>query len=139
MSRQSNPPKASGKRMIRSIISALLIGVAALVPAGVGATNPIRLADDAPDSHVVVPGDTLWGISGKFLREPWRWPEVWRLNREEIRNPHLIYPGQTVVLDRSGPSLKIGRPVGGGKPLYEKRFPQVYAEAAQIGRASCRE
>ena len=57
--------------MIR-IISALFIGVAALLPAGAGAAGPIRLADDAPDSHVVVPGDTLWGISGKFLREPWR-------------------------------------------------------------------
>ena len=123
--------------MIRSIISALLIGVAALVPAGVGATGPIRLADDAPDSHVVVPGDTLWGISGKFLKEPWRWPEVWRLNREEIHNPHLIYPGQIVVLDRSGatPALKIGKRIGGALPgdraLYEKRFPQVYSEPAK--------
>lgn len=119
--------------MIRSIISALLIGVAALAPAGAGATDPVRLADDAPDSHVVVPGDTLWGISGKFLKEPWRWPEVWRLNREEIRNPHLIYPGQIVVLDRSGasPTLKLGKRIGAGtgdRPLYEKRFPQVYSE-----------
>lgn len=115
--------------MIR-IISALLIGVAALVPASVGAASPIRLADDAPDNHVVVPGDTLWGISGKFLKEPWRWPEVWRLNREQIRNPHLIYPGQIIVLDRSGPTLKFGKRVGGlpDRPLYEKRFPQVYAE-----------
>ena len=121
--------------MIRSIISALLIGVAALVPAGVGATDPIRLADDAPDSHVVVPGDTLWGISGKFLKEPWRWPEVWRLNREQIRNPHWIYPGQVVVLDRSGatPVLKLGKRIGGSgdRPLYEKRFPQVYSESAR--------
>ncbi|MBL8459048.1 LysM domain-containing protein [Zoogloea sp.] len=117
--------------MIR-IISALLIGVAALVPAAAGATAPIRLADDAPDSHVVVSGDTLWGISGKFLREPWRWPEVWRLNREEIRNPHLIYPGQVVVLDRNGPTLKLGRRIGGpsDRPLYEKRFPQVYSDPA---------
>lgn len=115
--------------MIR-IISALLIGVAALVPAAAGAANPIRLADDAPDSHAVVPGDTLWGISGKFLKEPWRWPEVWRLNREQIRNPHLIYPGQIIVLDRSGPTLKFGKRVGGlpDRPLYEKRFPQVYSQ-----------
>ena len=53
--------------MIR-IISALLIGVAALVPAGAGAAGPIQIADGAPDSHEVVPGDTLWGISGKFLK-----------------------------------------------------------------------
>jgi len=118
--------------MIR-IISALLIGVAALVPAGVGATSPVRLADDAPDSHTVVPGDTLWGISGKFLKEPWRWPEVWRLNREQIRNPHLIYPGQIIVLDRSGPTLKFGKRIGAGtdRPLYEKRFPQIYSDSAQ--------
>ena len=115
--------------MIR-IISALLIGVAALVPAAASAANPIRLADDAPDSHLVVSGDTLWGISGKFLKEPWRWPEVWRLNREQIRNPHLIYPGQLIVLDRSGPTLRFGKRVGGlsDRPLYEKRFPQVYSE-----------
>jgi nucleoid-associated protein YgaU len=60
--------------MIR-IISALLIGVAALVPAAAGAAGPIRLADDAPDSHVVVPGDTLWGISGKFLKNPGAGPK----------------------------------------------------------------
>lgn len=130
--RRNCPPKASAIPMIR-IISALLIGVAALVPAGAGAAGPIRLADDAPDSHVVVSGDTLWGISGKFLREPWRWPDVWRLNREEIRNPHLIYPGQVVVLDRNGPTLKLGKRIGGpqDRPLYEKRFPQVYSDPAR--------
>lgn len=119
--------------MIR-IISALLIGVAALVPAAASAANPIRLADDAPDSHLVVSGDTLWGISGKFLKEPWRWPEVWRLNREQIRNPHLIYPGQMIFLDRRGPTLSLGRRIGQGgsnRALYEKRFPQVYSEPAK--------
>jgi hypothetical protein len=119
--------------MIR-IISALLIGVAALVPAAAGAAGPIQIADGAPDSHEVVPGDTLWGISGKFLKEPWRWPEVWRLNREQIRNPHLIYPGQMIFLDRRGPTLSLGRRIGQGgsnRALYEKRFPQVYSEPAK--------
>lgn len=60
-----------------------------------------ELAPDAPDSYVVKSGDTLWAISGMFLRSPWRWPELWGMNLEEIRNPHLIYPGQGLVLDKT--------------------------------------
>lgn len=89
-------------------------------------SKPIALADNAPDSYTVRRGDTLWGISGKFLRDPWRWPEVWRMNRSQIRNPHLIYPGQVVALDRSGgsPRLSIGR-VG-------KVEPKVYSEPSVV-------
>lgn len=86
--------------------------------------QPVEIADDAPDAYVVVPGDTLWGISGRFLRQPWRWPEVWRLNRDQISNPHLIYPGQVVMLDRSGPYLSIGRQIGGDQRLS----PRIYHE-----------
>jgi LysM repeat protein len=59
------------------------------------------LAPDAPDTYVVKRGDTLWAISNIFLRSPWRWPELWGMNLEEISNPHLIYPGQILVLDKS--------------------------------------
>ncbi len=59
-----------------------------------------ELAPNAPDSYVVKRGDTLWDISKLFLRSPWRWPELWGMNRDQIRNPHLIYPGQKLVLVR---------------------------------------
>jgi LysM domain len=60
------------------------------------------LAPNAPDSHTVKRGDTLWDISKLFLKSPWRWPQLWGMNLEQIRNPHLIYPGQLLVLDKSG-------------------------------------
>lgn len=59
-----------------------------------------ELAPDAPDSYTVKSGDTLWGISSLFLLSPWRWPELWGMNLEEIKNPHLIYPGQQLVLEK---------------------------------------
>jgi hypothetical protein len=83
-----------------------------------GSGAPLELAPDAPDKHVVVKGDTLWDISGRFLKSPWRWPEIWQLNREQIANPHLIFPGDIVYLDRSGdqPRLRLGRAVAQGGP-----------------------
>lgn len=105
--------------MVR-IISALFLAAAA---ASSFAQEKLQLVDDPPERHIVVPGDTLWGIAGKFLKQPWRWPDVWRLNKEQVKNPHRIYPGDIVVLDLSGidPQLKVAKPV--------RVQPQVYAEA----------
>ena len=73
-----------------------------------------ELAPNAPDSHTVRRGDTLWGISGLFLKSPWRWPELWGMNLEQIRNPHLIFPGQVLYLDKSNgrARLRLGQPLG---------------------------
>ncbi len=93
---------------MRRIISALLITISTTLVLAQG-TRPLQLADGAPDRHVVVRGDTLWGIASKFLKDPYRWGELWKLNAEEIRNPHRIYPGQVIVLDKSGnePRLRL--------------------------------
>jgi LysM domain len=84
------------------------------------------LAPGAPDSHVVKPGDTLWDISKLFLKAPWRWPELWGMNLDQIRNPHLIYPGQMLLLDKSEgrARLRLAQQLG-GDPATVKLSPRI--------------
>jgi len=76
-----------------------------------------------PDRYTVVKGDTLWDIAGRFLRDPWQWPEVWHVN-PQIENPHLIYPGDTIILTylNGKPVLSIQR---GGESGTVKLSPQI--------------
>jgi nucleoid-associated protein YgaU len=62
-----------------------------------GWLQALELNEDVPEVYVVKKGDTLWGISGMYLREPWLWPELWDVN-PQIDNPHLIYPGDELYL-----------------------------------------
>ncbi len=102
------------KHTLQHIIFSLAIGVAALSNSAHAASKPVTILPDAPDVYVVKKGDTLWDISRKFTKENWRWPELWGINRSKVRNPHLIYPGQRIVLDRNARRLALDEKV---KPL----------------------
>ena len=88
----------------KHIITLLVLGCLSL---NANAAEDIQLQKNAPESHTVVKGDTLWGISAKFLKDPWQWPKVWRMNRTQVKNPHRIYPGDVVVLDTSSGSSSL--------------------------------
>ena len=97
------------RKSITALVFFLISGVLSAQPAK-PQSAPLALKQDAPDRYVVVPGDTLWGISGRYTDSPWRWPELWGMNREQIQNPHLIYPGYVILLDRARGRLTIGAP-----------------------------
>ncbi len=111
--------------VIRTLLAALLI---LLFTTSVGAQDVV-INPDHPDHHVVVKGDTLWHIAGRFLRDPWRWPQVWEHN-PEIKNPHLIYPGDVIYL-----TYRDGKPVFSMKRANErggqvvKLSPQIRTES----------
>ena len=104
----------------------LVVSLALLLATPVLADN-LNLQDNAPDTYVVVKGDTLWDISGRFLKDPWRWPQIWNMNRAEIKNPHWIYPGDMVVLDRSGKEPRLSLVKGGNDMQAVKLSPGVRA------------
>ena len=91
-----------------------------------------ELAANAPDSYTVKSGDTLWAISGMFLKSAWRWPELWGMNLNEIRNPHRIYPGQQLVLERLNgrARLRMAGAAGQGPPTETIRVsPRIRYES----------
>lgn len=102
-----------------------------------GNADQLMLNKDAPDRYVVVKGDTLWDISAKFFRDPWRWPEIWGLNKETIKDPHWIYPGDIVYLDRATGTLRLGENApltnntASGENAIEKLSPRVRIAASE--------
>ena len=90
------------------------------------------LAANAPDTYTVKARDTLWDISSLYLKTPWRWPELWGMNLDEIRNPHLIYPGQVLLLEKGDgrARLRVGQVVGGDTL---KLSPKVRSQRNDLG------
>ena len=97
-----------------------------------------ELAANAPDSYTVKTGDTLWDISKLFLKSPWRWPELWGMNLDQIRNPHLIYPGQVLHLDKTGgrAKLRVGASMNSDGTL--RLSPPKKTRASELSRIESR-
>jgi hypothetical protein len=90
---------------MRKIISLICLLLPILANA-----DEVQIREDAPDRHIVVKGDTLWDISAKFFKDPWKWPDIWALNKQDIKDPHWIYPGNVVFLDRRSGTLSTTPP-----------------------------
>ncbi len=105
----------------KNIIVSLLV---ALLFVGTSLAADVQLRPGHPDRYVVVKGDTLWDISARFLKDPWLWPDIWYAN-PQIKNPHLIYPGDVVTLVYVGGKPRIMVQRGHGE---EKLSPHVRVE-----------
>jgi len=86
------------------------------------------LSPQAPETYTVQRGDTLWRIAGLFLRQPWHWPQLWGMNKHTIANPHWIYPGQVLYLERNGGYARLSTARSGEIPTI-KLSPSVRSES----------
>jgi hypothetical protein len=101
--------------------------IALLTASFAAAADTVQLRADAPNRHIVVKGDTLWDISAKFLKSPWKWPELWQNNKAEIKNPHWIYPGDVIYLTMTpqGPRLSLVNTVKLSPTVHSEVIPDA--------------
>ncbi|MBE9515391.1 MAG: LysM peptidoglycan-binding domain-containing protein [Proteobacteria bacterium] len=101
-------------------------GIPETSPHVVKTGDDLALKKDYPERYTVVEGDTLWDISSRFLKSPWNWPKIWKIN-DQVANPHLIYPGDVILMRwvDGQPQLSVLRtdklPVPVPAPVEEKK------------------
>jgi len=101
---------------MRKVISLACFVLPVMAFAGQPET-PAQLRRNAPGQHIVVKGDTVWDISAMFSKVPWRRPYIWGMNKDSIKDPHWIYPGDVIILDRATGTLSKGGRSNGGVKL----------------------
>ncbi|POA96924.1 peptidoglycan-binding protein [Chromobacterium sinusclupearum] len=116
--------------MLKRIISLAL----ALALSVTAFADELAIKPDAPSRYTVAKGDTLWGIAGRYLNSPWQWPRLWRMNREQVRNPHWIYPGDVLALDYVNGQPRLS--LASDTPREVKLSPQARVEELDQAIAS---
>lgn len=147
MSQSINTTSAKKRTVFKQslLAAALAVGVAFTGTQVVHAASPNKappsLKAGAPQVYVVKKGDTLWDISGKFLKSPWRWKEIWASNRH-VKNPHWIYPGDRLLMCTLNGRPLIGKDEGDGCAGIIRRHtggakaPQVRVEPIEASIAA---
>lgn len=106
------------KKQLLGLVAASALAASAYA---VAVASNVAVKDSAPERYTVKKGDTLWDISGRYLSDPWRWPEIWAANRQ-IDNPHLIFPGDVLLLCSIKGQAMVVVDQGGGCAEAESRI-----------------
>ena len=101
-----------------------------LVMAASAGFNPVFAQVEEPTIYVIKKGDTLWGLSDRFLKDPHYWPNLWA-NNPRITNPHLVFPGQRVKVYSDRIELEDVPAVKPKAPAVPPPSPEVKAPAEE--------